>query len=968
MIHIVEVTKKLDAARADGAALTARFNALTKAKATAMWQTRIFFLEDVTGEDALERICTELLCDDVIETVQILTPSDRNEAKHLHDYIEVSPLAGVTDSVGETLHKRSLLLADVDVLRCATATRYHVVGDFDKSDLKQFAKQQLANEVVDQWAVNEPLEAPFADGVSAERLIEVVPVTHLDDDGLLALSAERRLSLDLFEMRTIRDYYSDSNREPTDLELEMLAQTWSEHCVHKTFKARVSYRELTAEGVHVEGSDRVVDSMIHTYLKGATDNCGKDFVRSAFVDNAGIVRFDDEFDLAIKAETHNHPSALEPFGGANTGVGGVVRDILGVSARPIANTDVLCFGPQDKSDFPDGVLHPARIKEGVIAGVEDYGNKMGIPTVNGAIVFEEGYTANPLVFVGCIGILPTGAHPTEPRPGDRVVVLGGRTGRDGLRGATFSSMEMDHSTGDIAGTAVQIGHPIHEKQAQEVVCAARDEGLYNAITDCGAGGLSSSVGEMAEKLGADVYLERIPLKYPGLQPWEIWLSEAQERMVMAVPEANLKRLFEICELHETDASVIGEFRDDGILRVTYDNELVGAFDVNFLHEGMPQLQLDAVWQQPSVQDAILPTISIEETVLELLRDPNLCSRSSVIRRYDHEVQGGTAVKPLVGNSGEAPGNAAVLIPLAARQKGRTDRGAAVGCGVNPRYGAIDPYLMAWACVDEAIRNVVSVGADPDEISLLDNFCWGNPRLPDRMGGLLRCAEGCGDAALAFGAPYVSGKDSLNNEFTGADGQKHSIPGTILITALGIVPDTNATTHSTIYHAGASLYLVGETKSELGGSALIHHVKGASSHVPKPTERALDTARAIHQSLRAGLVSACHDCSEGGLGIALAEMIMDSDVGLNIQLADVLTDTPMDDVNILFSESLSRYLVAVEPADEEKFLETVAGLPFARIGQTNTTATLEITGQSGGVYEWLNKALFKAHHSNPEFLP
>jgi phosphoribosylformylglycinamidine synthase subunit PurSL len=968
MIHIVEVTKRLDAARVDGAALTERFNALTHANASAIWQTRIFFLEDVTGPDALERICTELLCDDVIETAQILLPKDREQAKHMHEYIEVSPLAGVTDSVGETLLKRSLQLPEVGVSRSATATRYHVAGDFKRSDLEHFARQQLANEVVEQWSVNEPLSAPFADGVSAQRIIETVPVMGLDDEALLALSSQRRLSLDLYEMRTIRDYYRESNREPTDLELEMLAQTWSEHCVHKTFKALVSYHELSADGVLVEGSERVVDSMIHTYLKGATDNCGKDFIRSAFVDNAGIVRFDDEFDLAIKAETHNHPSALEPFGGANTGVGGVVRDILGVSARPIANTDVLCFGPQDKSDSPDGVLHPARIKEGVIAGVEDYGNKMGIPTVNGAIVFEEGYTANPLVFVGCIGILPSGAHPTQPRPGDKVVVLGGRTGRDGLRGATFSSMEMDHSTGDIAGTAVQIGHPIHEKQAQEVVCAARDERLYHAITDCGAGGLSSSVGEMAEKLGADVFLEQIPLKYSGLQPWEVWLSEAQERMVMAVPESNLERLLEICAVHETEASIIGAFRDDGILRVTYEGDLVGAFDVKFLHDGMPQLKLDAVWQQPRIETAVLPSVDIEQTVIELLRDPNLCSRSSVIRRYDHEVQGGTAVKPLVGNTGEAPGDAAVLIPLAVRQRGRTNRGAAVGCGVNPRYGAIDPYLMAWACVDEAVRNVVSVGADPDEISLLDNFCWGNPRLPDRMGGLLRCAEGCGDAALAFGAPYVSGKDSLNNEFTGADGQKHSIPGTILITALGIVPDTNATTHSTIYDVGAALYLVGETRDELGGSALVHHLKTSSSRVPKPTGHALTTARAIHQSLRAGLVSACHDCSEGGLGIALAEMIMDSEVGLTVDLAKAFTENAISDVSLLFSESLSRYLVAVQPAQEAGFLAQISDLPHGRIGESNAAGTLEIIGQSGARYQWRNSQLFQSHHSNPKFLP
>lgn len=973
MIQVVEVTKQLSAAKADGNDLLRRFRAITGVDATAIWQTRIFFLDGVADADALAKISQTLLCDSVLENAIFTTTDERLRKKFSFNYVEVSPLPGVTDSVGETLLKRARSLENVTLNRCATAIRYQFEGCEGTKPLSQFAQQYLANEVVEQWSLNEPLSAPFADGVSVERNIETVPVTELSDTQLVDLSNERRLSLDLHEMRTIRDHYTSVDREPTDLELEMLAQTWSEHCVHKTFKAKVTYRELHASGETVEGSERVVDSMIKTYLKGATDHCGKDFIRSAFVDNAGIVRFDEEFDLAIKAETHNHPSALEPFGGANTGVGGVVRDILGVSARPIANTDVLCFGLQDHRDTPDGVLHPARVKAGVVSGIEDYGNKMGIPTVNGAVVFDEGYTANPLVFCGCIGILPSGSHPTAPQPGDLVVVLGGRTGRDGLRGATFSSMEMDSSTGDIAGTAVQIGHPIHEKQAQEVVCAARDECLYNAITDCGAGGLSSSVGEMASELGADVSLEQIPLKYPGLQPWEIWLSEAQERMVMAVPKENLTRLKEICDVHETEATVIGCFRNDGILRVSYEESLVGEFDVHFLHDGIPQLELEAVWQRPSnVTDTSmlndrLAELDVQNVLLRLLRDPNLCSRSSIVRRFDHEVQGGTAVKPLTGLTGEAPGNAAVLVPLAVRQAGRMNRGAAVGCGVNPRYGAIDPYLMAWACVDEAIRNVVTVGADPDEISLLDNFCWGNPRLPDRMGALLRCAEGCGDAARAFMAPYVSGKDSLNNEFTGSDGQKHSIPGTILITALGIVPDVSAAPQSSIRRSDSALILVGTTRGELGGSALVHTLKTYDGNVPEPTPNALVIAQRIHAVIRRGFVDACHDCSEGGLAVSLAEMVMDTACGMVVDLAQVPRSEAMSDARLLFSESTARYVIAVEADAVQEVTNLLSDVPHAVIGKTTSDRRLEVSKDGVQVAIWTNESLLQAHHSNPDFI-
>ncbi|MFQ5421948.1 MAG: AIR synthase-related protein, partial [Anaerolineae bacterium] len=580
----------------------------------------------------------------------------------------------------------------------------------------------------------------------------------------------------------------------------------------------------------------------------------------------------------FKVETHNHPSALEPFGGANTGVGGVVRDVLGVSARPIANTDVLCFGPPDlpAGQLPEGVLHPARVADGVVAGIEDYGNKMGIPTVNGAMVYHSDYTANPLVYCGCLGILPRDSHPTEPQVDDLIVAIGGRTGRDGLRGATFSSMEMDVETGEIAGTAVQIGHPIMEKQALEVILRARDEQLYTAVTDCGAGGFSSAVGEMAEKLGARVQLQAVKLKYPGLRPWEIWLSEAQERMVLAVPPHNWPRLQAICAGQTVEATQLGVFTGDGRLHISYGDQLVGDLAMDFLHDGLPPRRLKAHWSGGATEQRgrgagghspHLPT-SPSQMLLALLRHPDIRSKEDVIRRYDHEVQGGTAVKPLTGQHNHGPSDAAVLVPQNCQwsmvNRQLPMKGVALANGIRPNYTTLDPYRMAWAAVDEAFRNVTAVGADPDQVSLLDNFCWGNPNLPDRLGELVRCAQGCYDAAVAYNAPFISGKDSLNNEYTGGDGRKHAIPGTLLISALGIVPDINQTVTMDWKQAGNHLYIIGDTWAELGGS---HFQQGGGAvqpqhnAAPRPVPNVLDRMRALHQAIRAGLVQACHDLSE-----------------------------------------------------------------------------------------------------------
>ncbi|HET7377011.1 MAG TPA: AIR synthase-related protein, partial [Anaerolineae bacterium] len=533
------------------------------------------------------------------------------------------------------------------------------------------ARRLLANNVIPRYPIGE-IDPIFPHPAEASGEVEVIPMVGLEADQLLNLSQDRRAALDLDEMRAIQKYFRSINRNPTDVEFETIAQTWSEHCVHKTFKAKIAICNLESgdDESALRNPESEIDGLLKTYIRSATDQINAAWVRSAFVDNAGIIDFDDEYEVSFKVETHNHPSAIEPFGGANTGVGGVIRDVLGVSAKPIAATDVLCFGPQDLDPnlLPDGVLHPHRIRSGVVAGVQDYGNKIGIPTVNGAILYDAGYTANPLVFCGCVGIAPKNSHPRTPQTGDRVIVLGGRTGRDGLRGATFSSMTMDALTGEVAGASVQIGDPIIEKGLIEVILRARDQKLYNAITDCGAGGLSSAVGEMASDIGADVDLKLVTLKYPGLAPWEIWLSEAQERMVLAVPPVHCTALQNICRIFDIELTDIGSFTHTRQLVVRYGGKVVLDLANEFLRDGLPRRSLvasNARHSSPLNQVVARSTQQSDynTALLTLLSSPNIASKADVIRLYDHEVQGGTIVKPLTGVKNDGPSDACVIKPL-----------------------------------------------------------------------------------------------------------------------------------------------------------------------------------------------------------------------------------------------------------------------------------------------------------------
>ncbi|HUW70987.1 MAG TPA: phosphoribosylformylglycinamidine synthase subunit PurL [bacterium] len=922
----------------------------------------IYFVRGTIAPRELSLLGRFLLCDPLGQTctwsgpgLQPESPVDQPAGVRR---VEVALRPGVTDPVADETLRAARELGLRGVVAVSTGEAFDVEGDdLDDDDLRVLAERLLCNAVIQRWAIG-TIEPAWPEEAAGSGSVESFDVAAMDDEALLALSAERRAALDLTEMSAIRAYYRREGRACTDAEFETIAQTWSEHCVHKTFKAMIEVRLSPADSARSADYPPFVDNVLKSYIKKATDELAAPWVLSAFVDNAGIIEFDDEYEISFKVETHNHPSAIEPFGGANTGVGGVIRDVMGVSARPIAATDVLCFGPPGVTadSVPAGSLHPRLVASGVIAGVQDYGNKMGVPTVNGGIHYHPGYAANPLVYCGCAGIAPRGRHPRRQAAGDRVVVLGGRTGRDGLRGATFSSMVMDSSTGELSGASVQIGAPIVQKKVSEVLLAARDAGLYSGITDCGAGGFSSAIGEMGAELGVDVDLARAPLKYPGLAPWEIWLSEAQERMVVSVPPDSMDELRALCDADDVEMTDLGHFTGKGRLMVRYGPTVAVDMDCGFLHSGPPQRRLIAspdasavaspdasAVATPETPSKVVPAVSpaalpdTREALLAMLAHPAIASRESTVRLYDHEVQGATILRPYDGPIADGPQDAAVIQPR--ESTGR--RGIALSNGFNHRYGELDPYRMAMAVVDEAVRNAVAVGADPDRIAILDNFCLGDPRRPQTMWTLLEAARGCYNAALALGTPFVSGKDSFNNEYVGSDGARVSIPPSLLISAIGIVPDTGMVPGSDLKSAGDVLYRVGSPGGSFGGSVyaeLFGLPAGADGSVPAPVPGAKPLYRALHRSIAAGHVRACHDLSDGGLAVAVAEMCLGGRLGATVSSGSV---ERVGATVALFGEVNGCLVVEVAAGSATEFERLMAGTPVSKIGSTNDSGRLEL---------------------------
>lgn len=962
-------------------------------KVSAVTRSEIYFVRGNIAPGELELLGRFLFSDPVTQSFRIETcPTTAGPEENI---VEVTYHPGVTDPVADEILRSVRELGVLGIDAASTGQRYEIScsgdGKLSAAEMGRLASKMLANPVVQRFAIG-CVEPSFPGLDETKIAVEKLPVHSLDDEGLKALNEERRSALDFGELVAIRDYFAAEGRPCTDVEFEMLAQTWSEHCFHKTFKAVIDVEDGAKAGLPPR-----VDNILRTYIKAATDEIAAPWIVSAFKDNAGIMKFDDDYDISFKVETHNHPSAIEPFGGANTGVGGVIRDVMAVSARPIAVTDVLCFGmPDEGRDEPAaGGLSVDHIRSGVVAGVQDYGNKMGIPTVNGGIHYHEKYAANPLVYCGCAGIAPRGAFFSEPRVGDRIVVLGGRTGRDGIRGATFSSLPMDGATFETAGTSVQIGAPIVEKKVAEVILAARNAKLYSGITDCGAGGLSSAVGEMAAELGADVELSEVRLKYSGLAPWEIWLSEAQERMVIAVPPEKMEALAAMCDGNDVEYCDMGSFTGDGRLVVRYRTEEILDLSCEFLHNGMPRRHLVASRgtapaahheTKSAAHAASLNQLSpLDELFIAVMSHHAIASKEWAVRRYDHEVQGATKIGPFSGAMQAGPSDAAVLKPLETAGK----KGISISNGFNPRYGEADSYNAAASALDEAVRNAVASGADPDRIAVVDNFCWGDPLKPENVWTLLRAAKACRDVAIAHKAPFFCGKDSFNNEFEGADGTRIAIPPSLLISAMGIVPDISLAPTTDFKSKTGSLYLVGEFSpvyrasvlqdiafERAGGEAAGEKDYGGPG--PAFSAAAPSIYRMLHKAILESLVLACHDLSDGGLGAALVEMSLGGGIGADLdldavgkaafQLSSSGEPKPVGDVSVrkdvllLFGETNGCFLTEVAPEKAAKFEAAMAGAPCRKIGSTIGESRITVTSSDGRIASVEISALEKAFES------
>ncbi|MGZ0164100.1 MAG: phosphoribosylformylglycinamidine synthase subunit PurL [Planctomycetales bacterium] len=952
MLWEVEIRPAAGQVDREGERVLAECSGLGLQSVSSVDAARSFLLQGEVADEVVTRVSRTLLADGVAESFAIhrldAAADNSSNASQSGQLLNVLFKDGVTDNVANSALK-ALMDQDVSVEAVATCRKYWVNDDASETEIDRLSARVLSNDAIEH-VVTGPLKMDRI-SLGGEYKFELahISIREMDDVALELLSKDGQLYLSLEEMRTIKGHFVERDRDPTDVELETVAQTWSEHCSHKTLAGRISYED--------ENGPRQFENMLKETIFAATvsirESLGDDdWCISVFKDNAGIVEFDDKQSVCIKVETHNHPSALEPYGGANTGLGGVIRDPLGtgLGGRPVCNTDVFCFGPPDypHDKLPRGVLHPKAVAHGVVAGVRDYGNRMGIPTVNGAVYFDERYLGNPLVYCGNVAMIPVGKAEGKVSPGDLIVAVGGRTGRDGIHGATFSSGELDEDSEMRSAGAVQIGNAITEKMVMDVILEARDRDLYSAITDCGAGGFSSAVGEMGEETGAEVWLDKCPLKYTGLSYTEIWISEAQERMVLAVPEANVDEFIKLSASEDVEAAVIGRFTDTERLVLKYGDNEVADMTMAFLHDGRPPVIRKASYQPEAETPLAAPEKeSFDDDLKSILGSLNVCSKEWIIRQYDHEVQAGSVVKPLVGVNRDGPSDAAVVRPDLA-----SNRGLVVSCGMNPRLGDEDPYWMAASAIDEAVRNCVAVGADPSRIAILDNFCWGNCEREETLGTLVRAAIACQDVAMAFGTPFVSGKDSLNNEFSYEDdnGEKQTvvIPSSLLITALGQISDVEQSVTMDLKSAGSKLFLVGTTFEELGGShfALVNGLEGGAVPIVD-LDQAPQIFTAMHKAISGGLVESCHDLSEGGLAASAAEMAFAGGLGVTLNLAALSEASDISsDAVLLFSESNTRFLVEVSEQHVAAFSETLGDLPCVEVGLVNDGEQCSVVGTGG----------------------
>ncbi len=873
--------------------------------------------------------------------------------------IEVGYLPGVTDNIGSTTKEMI-----EDILKTTfkngegvyTSQVVFIKGVFTKKEIEDIAAS-FYNPIIQRVGIKSALEykkdkgmdnviprvkleeSPRVDIINLE--ISDEELINIGKKGILSKNGTRRgpLALSFTYMKAIQKYFRALGRNPTDIELESIAQTWSEHCKHTIFSDPV---------------DEIKNGLFKTYIQAATEkirqkNGKKDFCVSVFKDNSGAIEFDTDYLITDKAETHNSPSALDPYGGAITGIVGVNRDSIGfgMGAKPVINRYGFCFAdPNDTTtlfkgqNFTQKMLSPKRIMSGVIDGVNSGGNCSGISTPQGFLYFDERYKGKPLIFVGTIGLIPKKingkkSYVKKALPGDYIVMVGGRVGQDGIHGATFSSEAMDSGS---PATAVQIGDPITQKKFSDaLVKEARDLGLYNSITDNGAGGLSCSVAEMAKECGGcEVQLEKVPLKYPGLVPWQIWISESQERMTLAVPKNKWKKFSTLMKKRGVESTIIGTFTKLKRCVVTYHTKKIMDMDMKFLHDGLPKRSMKTKYIQLFFAEPIIKEQkNLTQTLSNMLQRLNIACFEFLSMQYDHEVQGGSVMKPLQGK-GRVNADATVTKPLLTSQKG-----VVISQGITPSYSDIDTYHMAACSIDTAIRNVVATGADIDNLALMDNFCWCSPNDPFRLGQLKRAVQACYDYGVSYGTPYISGKDSMYNDFKGFDEtgkpMNISIPPTLLISTIGVIPDIEKTVSLDFKFSGDLIYVLGDTYEELGGSeyyAMLGYVGNSVPHVDAQKNKRL--YKSVYRCIQDNLIASSISIGRGGLGVALAKSAIGGMMGVDISLKNISQIIKRDDF-ILFSESQGRILVSVNPQNQAHFEKQMENVSHTLVGHvTNRT--------------------------------
>jgi len=976
MIYRIEIGLKDGVPDARGRAVIHRAKSTLKMEITRC-RTRDVYKVNAKIDDAAAAAVRKAFTDPVVAE----SAMGRLPAPEPFDWLlEIGFKPGVTDNVGRTARGALQDVVGRELEweeQVYTCIQYFLTGELTREDVERLGRDLLANVLIQtinvfsrkEWVESEPdMSIPvFCDHPEIKvRTIELPD----DDEELMRISSEGILSLSLEEMRAIRNHYLREDVKahraelglpewPTDVELECIAQTWSEHCSHKIFAGTVLYRDEET------GEEETIHSLYKTYVKAATRKVQEsiDWLVSVFTDNAGIVKFDDRLNLVYKVETHNSPSALDPYGGAMTGIVGVNRDPMGtgMGGELLSNVWGYCLGsPFHEGEIPEGLMHPRRIRDGVHEGVIDGGNQSGIPYSRGFECFDERYLGKPLVYCGTLGKIPAqiGGRPSERKEvkdGDWAVMIGGRIGKDGIHGATFSSEELREES---PAQAVQIGDPLTQRKLYEFLIEARDLGLYRCITDNGAGGISCSFGEMGRLSGGcECELKDAPLKYEGLQPWEILVSEAQERMTLAVPPECRKEFEALAIRRDVEVAFMGKFNRSGYFNVKYDNKIVASLDMDFLYEtGCPTLVMPAVWKKPEIPAPVIePQTDYSETLVRLMGDLNICSREYKSRMYDGEVKGLSVVKPYVGVNADVPSDATVM-----RVEYENNRGVVLAEGINPWFSDLDTYHMTASVIDEAVRRVIAVGGALDRIAILDNFCWPDPVLSDKtpdgeykMAQLVRSNKALYDYITLYKAPAISGKDSCKNDST-RGGKKISIPPTLLISSVGQIEDVRKAVTMPLKNAGDVIFAVGVTKNELGASAW-YRMLAEEQGTPRnyggqvPTvdgELALKIYAAMHRATDAGLLKSATTPSKGGLAVSLALICIGGQLGAEIDLRNLPVEGDLSDEQLLFSESNSRFIVTCSSDRVEELRNLFIDLPFAQIGRVTDEKKLMVKGIKG----------------------